>query len=402
MKDKKLLELKHQAWLELNNHILPFWLNMADREKGGFYGRMDGNNNLLPDSPRGGILNARILWTFSSAYNLLKDSNYREAAEHSAAYILQHFFDKDFGGTFWSLNADGSPLDTKKQVYSQAFFIYALVEYYMATGEKDILEMAITLFHLIEKHSFDEVGNGYLEAFDQQWNLLDDLRLSEKDANEKKTMNTHLHILEAYTNLYRAWKNPLLEKQLHNLINLFLDHFISSHSNHLVLFFNDTWSSKYDITSYGHDIECSWLLYEAALVLNRPGFTEKVGERCLMVANAVQDGLQSDGSIIYEKDNASGHIDSDRHWWPQSEAVVGFFNAWELSKDQEYLKKAMHCFDFIQTRLVDPENGEWYWSIRADGSINRDDDKAGFWKCPYHNSRMCIELIRRISELTGV
>ena len=402
MTDETFLKLKENALYELVRHILPFWIEkMADNTFGGFYGQINGNNLLIETAPKGGILNARILWTFSSAYNTLKDPVYLQFAEYTAGYIFNHFFDEEKGGTFWSLNFKGEPLDTKKQIYSQAFFIYALVEYHIATGKQHALDLAVSLFNLIENHSFDEEMNGYLEAFDQNWELLDDLRLSAKDANEKKTMNTHLHVLEAYTSLYRVWKDPQLASRLGNLINLFLDKFIDPVSSHLNLFYDEQWVCRSTITSFGHDIECSWLLYEAALALNNKELTAKVRLKCLELANAVNEGLQDDGSLIYEKNNITGHKDADRHWWPQAEAVVGNLNAWELTGDETLFRKASRCFQYIETHLIDPLNGEWYWSIRSDGTINRQDDKAGFWKCPYHNSRMCLEVINRYNKLTG-
>lgn len=397
MMEEQINRLKETAFFELTEHILPFWMQrMVDIEQGGFYGRMNGKNQIIADAPKGGILNARILWTFSAAYNLLKDPQYLEMANITADYIISHFIDHRKGGTWWSITFDGQPLDDKKQIYSQGFFIYAMVEYYHASGRQEALDMAMNLFGLLEKHSFDKQKNGYLEAFDKDWKLLDDLRLSTKDANEKKTMNTHLHVLEAYTNLYRVWKDPQVEKQLENLIRLFLDKFIHPQTQHLILFFDENWVSKHDITSYGHDIECAWLLYEAALVLQHPELTAEVEKRSLLITEAVIEGIQEDGGLVYEKNNDTGHIDFDRHWWPQSEAVVGFLNALELSKDKRYLDKAVNSMNYIRTRLVDPTNGEWYWSIRSDGTVNREEDKAGFWKCPYHNSRMCMEVIKRI------
>jgi len=394
--------LKEEAFTELTTHILPFWMNhMMDQENGGFYGRMDGHNILEEEAPRGGILNARILWTFSSAYRILKTPVYLKIADYSATYILNHFIDNEWGGTYWSVNFRGEPIDTKKQVYSQAFFIYALVEYHLATGKRTPLDLAISLFNLIENHSFDEDLNGYLEAFDQRWELLDDLRLSDKDANEKKTMNTHLHLLEAYTSLYKAWKDPRLARKLQNLIQLFLDKFIDPRTSHLRLFFNEQWVAKSSVTSFGHDIECSWLLYEAAMALDNKTLLALVRSKCLAIAKAANEGILPDGSLAYEKNKSNGHMDVERHWWPQSEAVVGYLNAWELTGDNAYMRKAADCFQFIKFNLIDPTNGEWYWSIRADGTVNREDDKAGFWKCPYHNSRMCLEIIQRHNNLVS-
>lgn len=389
--------LNQQLKDELTQNILPFWMQkMPDSLHGGFYGQVDGNNCIIAEAPKGGILNARILWTFSAAYNSLKDPKYLEIATHAKDYIFGHFFDQQFGGTYWSLDFKGEPLDTKKQIYSQAFFIYALSEYYLASGDESCKDEAIKLFRLIEKISFDTEQNGYFEAYNRQWQLLDDLRLSDKDANEKKTMNTHLHILEAYTNLYRIWKDETLARQLRNLINVFFDKILDPESAHLNLFFDENWECRSTITSYGHDIESSWLLYEAVLELHDPVLTEKAKEICLKIVEASKEGLHPDGSLIYEKDTATGHTDFDRHWWPQAEAVVGFFNAFELTGNHTYLLNVTECLDFIQSNLVDTVNGEWYWSLKADGTVNHEDDKAGFWKCPYHNGRMCLEIMKRI------
>ena len=237
--------IKQEIYDELTKNILPFWMErMVDEKNGGFFGQINGENKLVSEAPKGGILNARILWTFSSAVLNLKNSQYLTFAERAKNYILNHFFDAENGGTYWMLHADGTPADTKKQIYSQAFFIYALTELHRASGDEECLSKAKDLFHLIEKHSFDSEKNGYFEAYSRDWQLLDDLRLSEKDANEKKTMNTHLHILEAYTNLYRVWKDENLEKQLQNLIELFLTKIINPRTHHLDLFFDEDWNCK--------------------------------------------------------------------------------------------------------------------------------------------------------------
>ncbi len=389
-------EMKKDALTELTGSILPFWMTkMVDDQNGGFYGRIDGEDNIIADAPKGAILNARILWSFSAAYEVVKDPEYLNTATGARDYIFENFFDEKNGGSYWCLAADGTPLDTKKQIYSQAFLIYALSQYFIVTGDIVSRDKAIELYNLIEKYSFDKELNGYFEAYDREWNLLEDLRLSDKDANEKKTMNTHLHILEAYTNLYRIWPDYGLHKQLRNLIILFVEKIIDETTGHLNLFFDETWKCKSTMYSYGHDIESSWLLYEAALVLNDDDVIDMVTPVALKVARAAAEGLQPDATMIYEWDKANGHTDRDRHWWVQAETVVGYINAWELSGDETWLDTARKCFTFIKEKLVDRENGEWHWSIRDDGTVNRTDDKAGFWKCPYHNSRMCLEILKR-------
>lgn len=389
--------LRKEVLDELTQNILPFWINkMKDEGQGGFYGQITGDNRLVKQATKGGILNARILWTFSSAALHLHSSEYLKVAQYAKEYIFQHFFDDKFGGTYWSLNADGTPSDKKKQIYSQAFFIYALVEYYRASGEEVALEKAKELFRLIEKYSFDKQKNGYLEAYSREWNLLEDLRLSEKDANEKKTMNTHLHVLEAYTNLYRVWKDESLKIQLKNLIEIFLEKMINKETHHLDLFFDEDWNCKSRIYSYGHDIEASWLLDEAAVVLGDTGILERVRHIILCVADASAEGLREDGRMLNEKDIAARHLDDNSDWWPQAESIVGFFNAYQLTLKEDYLTKAINNWEFVKKNIVDRENGEWFWAVSANGDKDRVNDKAGFWKCPYHNGRMCLELIDRI------
>ncbi len=388
-------ELRKQVKAELTQNILPFWSSKMLDPRGGFFGRIDGSNKLVPDADKGGILNTRILWTFSSAWLQEKNPVYLEMANRAQEFILNHFFDAELSGTFWTISAEGKPVDTKKQIYSQAFFIYALSEHYRASGNERSLQKAIELFGLIEKYSFDRELNGYFEAYSRDWHLLDDLRLSAKDANEKKTMNTHLHILEAYTNLFRVWKDEHLRKQLRNLILVFIKKIVNPATNHLDLFFDDCWTSKSTIVSYGHDIEASWLIDEAARVLGDQELLSKVQNVCVKIAEAACEGLQPDGSLIYEFDPATGHRENDRHWWVQAEAVVGFLNAHELTGDDAWLKKAENCWKFIVENLIDRAEGEWFWSVSGDGKVNTTDDKAGFWKCPYHNSRMCLEVMNR-------
>ena len=391
-----LEKLKSEVKKELINNILPFWSQkMIDTENGGFYGQMDGHNQIVPRADKGGILNARILWTFSSAYLQEKNPLYLEMANRAKTYILDHFFDHEHGGTFWTISFEGKPTDTKKQIYSQAFFLYAFSEHYRASGDESSLHIAIDLFRMIEKRSFDQQFNGYFEAYSRDWNLLEDLRLSEKDANEKKSNNTHLHILEAYTNLYRVWKDKELAGQLRNLIHLFTERIVNQTTKHLELFFDEQWNPKGDVISYGHDIEASWLINDAARVLGDQTMLAEVEKTCLEVAEASCEGLQPDGSMAYEKDNAIGHLDQDRHWWVQAESVLGFLNAFHLSNDEHWLKKALNGWKYIQNNLIDQQDGEWYWSISNNGTINRNEDKAGFWKCPYHNSRMCLEVMGR-------
>lgn len=379
----------------LENNILAFWsAEMTDHNGEGFIGRIDGENNKHPDADRSVILNTRILWTFSAAWQHFRDEQYLQLAGRAFDYLLKYFYDKRHGGVYWAVDAHGKVTEPKKQIYAQAFMIYALSEYCRVSHDTRALELAVSIFSLIERYSFDRKQNGYLEAFDQEWNLLEDLRLSDKDANEKKTLNTHLHILEAYTNLFRIWPSSSLYDALKNLIQLFRDRFIND-QGHFKLFFDENWNSRSDKISYGHDIEGSWLLYEAAEVLGDRALLAEIRQPVLLMADTfVQEGLRKDGGVF--NDSEHGQYDGEIHWWPQAEAMVGLANAWQLTGEPHYLDLLSQVWQFTKEHIIDQENGEWFWGIDAAGQVLKNEDKAGPWKCPYHNSRALLELIKRL------
>ena len=388
-----LKKLRAETLSNLTENILPFWINRFQDPRGGFLGRISGSGEPDPEAPKGAILNARILWAFSAAYRLLRRPEYLEMAKSAKREIESRFFDPEYGGVYWSLTPDGKPLDTKKQIYAIGFAIYGLSEYVRATGDPSALSLAVRLFDDIEAHSFDSEKNGYLEAFARDWSPLGDMRLSEKDANECKTMNTHLHIIEPYTNLYRVWPDERLRERIVNLLWVFRNRILDAETGHLKLFFDEDWVSKRPVVSFGHDIEASWLLYEAATVVGED--PEGIVPDVLKIASAASEGYIPGGGMIYEFHRDSGALDADRHWWVQAETVIGYLNVYQLTGDEAALKRAAETWEFIRDRLVDREGGEWFWSLRADGTLNRDDDKAGFWKCPYHNTRMCLEIYER-------
>ena len=407
--------LKAEMQDVVENNILAFWLNyMQDHEHGGFYGQMKGDGSLVKDADKGCILNARILWAFSAAYRVLGKAEYLEAATRAKDYIIEHFIDKEFGGAYWSLNYLGQPVDTKKQFYAIGFVIYGLSEYARATHNLEALDYVIQLFHCIEEHSLDRVNNGYIEAQTREWNDIADMRLSDLDANYPKSQNTHLHIIEPYTNLYRCLQDITscpshaetyrgvkdeVEKALRNLIDIFTDRILNPETHHLDLFFDMDWTRGAGwLESYGHDIECSWLMHEAALVLGDKEVLAKVEPIVQLVAKASEKGLNADGSMTHEANLDTGHVDADRHWWVQAEAVVGFYNIFQYFGDEAALQKCLNAWQYIKDNLIDHELGEWYWSRDPERNINKTDDHAGFWKCPYHNSRMCLELFERTCE----
>jgi mannobiose 2-epimerase len=396
MSINKLKGLRAEVESELINNILPFWSGkMIDSGNGGFFGQIDGSGHIHADADKGCVLNARILWTFAAAFRILKNPDYLNIARRVKDYLLDYFFDKKYGGVFWLLDHKGVMKDSKKQIYAQAFAIYGLSEYYRVTSDPVCLAKAIELFSLIEKYSYDIRLGGYFEAFNREWGEIADLRLSAKDENEKKTMNTHLHVLEAYTNLYRIWKDDFLRKQLGILIDVFTERIVNNKTFNLNMFFDEEWNDKTNLISFGHNIESSWLIYEAALVLDDEKVTSKVKNICLKIAGSSQEGIMPDGGMIYEKFFKTGQVDPERHWWVQAETVLGFLNAYVMSGNAEYLELSLAAWRFIKNNLVDGKNGEWFWSVDKNLKPNLKDDKAGFWKCPYHDSRMCLEIIER-------
>ena len=400
--------MKQEMQDVLEQNILRFWLDkMMDREHGGFYGRIDGKGILHPEAEKGAILNARILWAFSAAYRVLGNQKYLEAATRAKDYLIDHFIDKEYGGVYWSVDYLGRPLDTKKQFYAIGFAIYGLSEFARATGDREALDYALQLYNCIEEHAFDREQNGYIEACTRKWGTIEDMRLSELDANYPKSQNTHLHIIEPYTNLLRCLKElhvqescDHVEVSLRNLINIFTDKILNPETHHLDLFFEMDWTRGAGrLESYGHDIECSWLMHEAALVLGDATVLAKVDPIVREVAKASEKGLRPDGSMIHEANLDTGHVDDDLHWWVQAENVVGWFNLYQHFGDEQALDRALQGWNYIKTQIIDWDNGEWHWSRHPDGTLNTVDDKAGFWKCPYHNSRMCLEIIERSAEM---
>ncbi|MEH0153282.1 AGE family epimerase/isomerase [Limibacter armeniacum] len=387
---------------ELKDNILQFWLKYTiDKESGGFYGYISYDNQVKRFAPKGAVLNARILWTFAEAYQHFKQPEYLQAAKRAFDYIRQYFIDEEYGGVYWMVDHQGNPLETKKQVYAVAFTIYAFAAYYKATNDNTALMDALTLFNDLEKYAFDSIKGGYYEAFSREWELLEDLRLSDKDANEAKTMNTHLHVLEAYTTLYEVSKDRQVKRQLEHLIALFEEKIINENA-HFNLFFDENWVLKSSAVSYGHDIEGSWLLEEAARALEDQPTLERIRKTSLKMASVtLEEGLDQNGAVLNEL-HGDGTLDDELHWWPQAEGTVGFLNAYQLSSDPKYLDAAFRLWDFIQGRLINKEYGEWYWRVDANGIPNLNDEKVGPWKCPYHNGRACLELLYRIKQLEDI
>jgi cellobiose epimerase len=387
---------KQEAEKMVKNNILPFWQGMADRENSGFYGEADFYGKINKSADKGCILNSRILWTFSAAFRLFKDDVYRECAALAKDFLVVSFLDKEHGGLYWLVDKTGKPLDTRKQFYNIAFGIYALSEHYLATGDKSSLELAMNLFDVTEKYGLDKTAGGYIEACNREWNNIDDFRLSGKDLNSPKSMNTNLHVLEAYTTLTRADGDERVRKALGNILRITLEKIVNKKRN-FELFFDMSWNSLVKDISYGHDIEGSWLLYEAALATGIESLISEVKQVALEIAEVTYTAAidHKNGGLLSGCDEA-GKIINKKEWWPQAEAVVGFYNAYELSGEKKYLDAADSIWNYIQNHFADYKNWDWHNELSLDNTPDKNMPKAGFWKCPYHNARACFEIFKRM------
>ena len=393
------IDFAASAERELNEVILSFWLSRSfDEKRGGFYGEIDPLGVPVPDADKGAILNARILWTFSAAARLTKREDYAKAARRAYEYFTAHFVDREFGGTYWSLDCEGRPKDTKKQIYAQAFSIYGLSEYYALTGDAKALAEARAIYDCIEKYGVEPVHSGYWEARARDWKPMADIRLSSRDMNVPKSFNTHLHVLEAYMRLLEVAPDENLKARLRELVRIHVEHIYNPDTGHLELFFDEEWKSLSQTVSYGHDIEAVWLIERAAQDVGDAALLAQVGEMNEHVAETtLREGIAPDGGIYYEG-FPDGRIDRDRHWWPQVEAALGFLSVWRLTGKKKYYNAAWKVWNYGCTHLRNKTLGEWYFRVDDDGAPYTDIPMASFWKCPYHGGRACMEIFEKLRK----
>lgn len=401
MNSADLKNLSNAVSEHLFGHIMPFWCGPAvDHEQGGWMAWL--SNDLKPDrtKPKGLIVNSRILWAFSAVHRARPEKIFREMADRALDFLMNKFWDEKHGGVFWQLNDAGGVTDNSKKIYGQAFFIYALSEYHLAFGAPSALARAMQVYELVEKHAHDPQHGGYLEVRRGDWSEAGaDARLSDKDMNEKKSMNNHLHVLEAWTNLYRATKDPRVEQRLRELLQLFLEKILDARTQHFHHFFDEQWNIRSDTYTFGHDIEGTWLLCEAAEVLGDPAWVKRTEHAAVQMAEVtLKEAVQSDGAICYEGKGGK-IIDYGKECWPQAEALIGFLNAHQISRDDRYFNAARGAWNFADKHLVDRVHGEWFWRIAPDGQVDPALPKISEWKGPYHASRACLETMRRIDSL---
>jgi mannobiose 2-epimerase len=418
---------RRQIETELTGNILPFWIeHTVDVGHGGFVGALTNDLEIHNEAPRSSVICARILWTYAAAFRRFRRPTYLKMAARAYSYLTEVFWDDQHQGVYWQVNAEGHPINLRKHSYAQAFAIYGLAEYYLATGDEQSLARARQLFALFERHAHDPVHGGYIEGCGEAWDALADMRLSDKEPDCRKSMNTLLHILEAYTNLLRVADEPLLRTRLGELIDIFLDKVMTpaappalpatppasqtpvtpaaisapslagpANLARFHLFFDDAWQPLPDHVSYGHDIEGSWLLVEAAKALGDPSRMARTEAAAISLAAAVlQNGLAPDGSVVYAR-HRDGSVDATKHWWAQAECVVGFINAWQICHSEPYYAAAQTLWHVIETQFVDRTNGEWYKVLDPQGRPLATQYKVGPWECPYHHARMCLELLTR-------
>lgn len=388
-------QFKKEITQHLTTKILPFWMNLKDEEQGGYYGYMDYDLQVDKKAVKGCILNSRILWFFSNACICLKDETLLPYARHAYEFLMNACLDKEYGGVFWSVSWDGKMEDGTKHVYNQAFAVYALSSYYEASKDKEALETAWKLFSLIEERGRD--AGGYLEAFERDFKTpAGNEKLSENGVMAERTMNTLLHVFEAYTELYRVTNDERVKAPLKEMLDLFANKVYCPELHRQEVFFDKDWNSLIDLYSYGHDIETAWLIDRGCEVLGDPEVTGRLRKITKDLAANVYRTAYHNHSLWNECEK--GVENKTRVWWVQAEAMVGFFNAWEKAPEHpEYLKAVKDIWTYIQEFVVDwREGSEWFWDLNDAGEPESRKPIVEPWKCPYHNGRMCFEMIRRI------
>jgi mannobiose 2-epimerase len=394
--DARLRGLRDSMWRDLEGNVMPFWLGRVLDERAGFLGLVGEDGHPDATAPMGGVLCARLLWTFSAVYRRTGDPAHRRAADHFHSWLTGPFRDERHGGIYWMLDHAGRPLADRKQTYALAFATYALAEHHLATGGAASLEEALGIFRLIEEHAADPVDGGYFEARARDWSVLEDVRLSDKDLNAPKSMNTHLHVMEAYAALVRAGGGAPVRERLRALVGIHLDRIVDPSTGHLVLFFDERFGPASRGVSYGHDIEASWLLVEAAEDAADPSLVERARAAARAMARvALAEGFDREHGGLFAERGEGGRLDDDKHWWMQAEAIVGFVSAFGITRDPAFLEAAERTWEFVERFLIDREGGEWRWRVRRDGSRIPGLPKVEPWKCPYHNSRAALEVDAR-------
>src|SRR5690625_316453 len=388
-------QLRAEVEKELTEHILPFWMRLKDEQNGGLYGMVDYDLHTHKKADKGGIVTARFLWTFSAAYRVTKKREYLAYADHLYDFLINKIYDDEHLGLYWLVDNEGKPKDTTKHIYTQAFGIYALSEYYRATQNEAALQRAIDLFELIESKGYCKKSCAYMEAFDRQWHSIENDMLSENGILADITMNTHIHVLEAYTNLYKVWPNERLQMKLKKLLDVHFNKIYNQNSKFLHVFFNQAWQSLLNIKSFGHDIEASWLMYEAIKTLAIKD--ERYDKMVVDIAYNIADyAVQTDGALVNEE--VDRVIDSTRVWWVQAEAMVGFHNAFEKTGDEKFKTLVSDLWTYTKQFIIDKRSdGEWYWSVDEQG-IPSTQNIGDPWKASYHNARFCLEIMERVSN----
>ena len=403
MSKSKLEELDQKFQKELKQNILPYWIEKTpDYTHGGFIGRVDSYDVIHPKADKGVILNTRLLWTFAASYRKYSEQSYLEIADRAYQYILNNFLDHENGGCYWMLDYQGNPINDYKYLYAQSFMLYALSEYYSAVNEESVLKQCVKLFEIIEEKCCTNEGHGYNEVFDCDWNLLTGVVLGDDKEASRFTMNTHLHLMEAYTNLYKVWQNSRLKDKLTRLIQLHLNKMYDSEAKHFYSFFKEDWQPQIPEYSYGHDIEAAWLLYDSSIAINDSYLIEVTSNLIQTISKVVlKEGYDHKNGGVFNSGVDGSVVDTDKQWWVQAETIVGLSYAWMLTETSDYLLDIEDIWDYIDQNFKDHKKGEWYFLLSENGTPYTDKDKVGPWKGPYHTVRMCLE-VNKIAQYARV
>lgn len=386
-----LLQMANDFQQELTGNILPFWQkNLPNNTNSSFYGVIDAQGKVIPDSARSVLLSSEILWAFSAADAEIPNPDYKTLAAYAFADLEKNFQDKKYGGVYWSVDGNGKPAESHKQVYAQAMAILAYCEY--ARTNKPALAQAKALYQLLEKYARDKTQGGYYQTLAQDWSKGD--VTDSVNSGAAKTLKTQLQVLQAYSRLLALWPNPELKKNHLALINLLQTKTYNSKTGHFDLSFSDNWKAQSDAISNGLDQETAWSLVIAARVQDEEQLIKQTEQLALKVAAAGLKNLDGTGGLV------NSPKDTNKDWWAQGEALVSFLTAYQISGDTQYLMGAMRNWGFIKAHLVHPQ-GDWYWGTDTAGK-QRIEPRANLFKGPFHNGRAMLEAAYRLQVLGAV
>jgi len=407
--NEKLLNLKERADWNARECIFPFWTSeyILDEENGGFYGKVTRDMEIVKDEPRSLVLTGRMVYAFSNAWMLYRDEIYLDRAKRAFDYLEKYFYDPVYGGAYSTVSYKGEVIDDNKPTYAESFLIMAAAAYYHATRDQRAYEIALESFRIMEEKV--KIAPGvYRNGFTRDWSKPAEMRFGSgrRAVSMPDGIMFQHHLCQAYEQLYRATNDPIVGKALREFSEYICETLYDPEYRCFKGFMDKEGNRLGTRQSFGHDCEISYLAMDIAELVGDDELISKTKDVCKAVLKQVlENDFDSYGSLFNGGDLATGQREESRVWWAQAEAVTAMLCGYELTGDTAYLDACMKQLEYIEKYFVDRKDGDWFnnvivdeqgWRI-VDGMHGFDKLNAG--KCPFHNSHMCFEVIRRVDRI---